>query len=207
MNLFSINSPLWNFTNKLLHFLWLSILWAVCCVPIITIGASTTALYTVTLKYAKKEECYITASFFCALKQNLKQASVIWLILGCAGIALGIDLIIYSRSTQTGPIPMLLMVVFFSLLVAFVFTNMYVFPVLAKFDNSTFRTMLNALVMSIRHWPYSISMLMVASVVFIVGFLIFPPLLFVSPALIAYVNSYFFGKIFGIYIVHANSMS
>ena len=42
--LFSINSPLWRFMDKALRLIWLNLLWFLCCLPIVTIGASTTAL-------------------------------------------------------------------------------------------------------------------------------------------------------------------
>lgn len=202
-NLFSINSPLWNLTNKLLYFLWLSILWILCCIPIITIGASTTALYTVTFQLVKNEEGYITSSFFNSLRQNFKQSTIIWLILLAISFTLGIDLIVYGRSERTGFIPMILTTVFFSFFLTFVFMNIYIYPLLAKFNNSVFHTLRNAFIMSIRHWPSSISMISIFIAVLLIGCFLLPPVLFLGPALIAYINSRFLVKIFDHYIPEA----
>lgn len=199
-SLFSINSPLWNLTNKALQFLHLSILWLFCCIPIITIGASTTALYTVAFKLVRNEEGYITSSFFHALRQNFKQSTLIWLILLIVGFIFGIDLIVYSRSNRTGFIPMLLMTFFFSLLLAFIFLNTYIYPLLAKFHNSIPRSLLNALIISFRHWPSSVSMLVIFIIILLVEFFLFPPLLLVTPALMAYINARILTKVFDHYI-------
>lgn len=199
-NLFSINSPLWNFCNKVLHLLWLSLLWFVCCIPVITMGASTTALYSVMLKYVKNEEGYLTRSFFISLKQNFRQAVIIWICLFFPGLFLGVNLLVYTRSTDTGLLPMILTTVFFSVILVFVLINIYVYAVLAKFDNTVARTVINSAIMAIRHWPFSIGMLAIALIVPVIGCLYFPPLLFVAPAGIAYVNSRFFTRIFELYL-------
>lgn len=49
--------------TTLCDFLILNILWLVCSVPVITAGASTTALYSVMFKIIKKEEGYIIKAF------------------------------------------------------------------------------------------------------------------------------------------------
>lgn len=197
--LLSFDSPLFRLINKLLNLLWLSILWAVCCIPIITIGASTTALYSVTLKYTKNEEGYITSSFFTAFRQNFKQASIIWWLLLLAGLALSMDVIIYSRSNTVGLMSILLMTFFFSLLLAFVLMHLYIYPLLAKFNNTIRRTLINSLVMALLHWPSSISMFTISIVILIIGIYAFPPILFFAPGLIAYINSRFLLRIFDRY--------
>ena len=77
-----------NFLNKATDTLIATLLWLVCSIPIITIGASTTAFYSVMLKLVKDEESYITKSFFKAFKENFKIATIVWLILGVIGAVL-----------------------------------------------------------------------------------------------------------------------
>ena len=67
--------------TTLCDFLILNILWLVCSVPVITAGASTTALYSVMFKIIKKEEGDIIKSFLKAFRQNFKQSTIIWLLL------------------------------------------------------------------------------------------------------------------------------
>ena len=73
--------------SKICDIVCLNVLWLVCSLPIITIGASTTALYTVMLKLVKNEEGYIFKGFLHAFKLNFKQSTIIWLILLlCGGV-------------------------------------------------------------------------------------------------------------------------
>ncbi|MDO5416347.1 MAG: DUF624 domain-containing protein [Lachnospiraceae bacterium] len=199
-NLFSIDGPLWNFTNKILQFLWLSLLWAFCSLPIVTIGASTTALYTVMLAIIREQEGYLTSSFFRAFKVNFRQGTALWGFQVLAGILLLTDLAVYFRSTRTDAAAFLLMLLFFSVLVVFLFLFTWAYGILAKFDNTTRRILRNSLIMSICSWPSSLLMLIAGFAVAAVGFLWFPPLLFITPALLAWINSHFFSRAFQKYL-------
>ena len=59
----------------------LNVVFVICCLPVVTIGASLTALHYVTLKMARNEESYIIRSFFKSFKQNFKQSTIINLIM------------------------------------------------------------------------------------------------------------------------------
>ena len=52
-NLIDPDRPLMAFITKMAYSAYLNILWLICCLPIVTIGASTTALFYVTLKMAE----------------------------------------------------------------------------------------------------------------------------------------------------------
>ena len=95
--LFSIDNPFWQFVSRLLHILLLNLLWFVCSIPVVTIGAAATAVYSVTLKMVRNQEGYIIKSFFKAFRDNFRQATVIWLILLTAGAVIGADLFVYLR--------------------------------------------------------------------------------------------------------------
>ena len=53
--LFDLDSPLFSGLNKLADLIYLNILTMICCIPIITIGASMTALNYVALKIVRNE--------------------------------------------------------------------------------------------------------------------------------------------------------
>ena len=75
-SLFNLDNPIWRFMGKLVDVFILTLLWAVCCIPIITIGPASTAVYYVTLKLVRDEESYTVRSFFKSFKENFKQGSV-----------------------------------------------------------------------------------------------------------------------------------
>lgn len=197
--LFSIENPFWQLVNRLLHIILLNLLWFVCSIPIVTMGAATTAVYSVTLKMARNQEGYTTRSFFKAFRENFRQSTVIWLILLVMGTVIAADLMVYMRSSYVALPGMILMTAFFSAAVLFVFEATYVFALLARFDNTVKRTMGNALIMSIRHLPSSIMMTAAGVLLTALGVLVFPPILLGGLALWAWINSFFLVKIFDRY--------
>lgn len=64
----------------------LSVLWLVCCLPLVTIGASTTAAFSVAGKMAAKEDYFIIKDFFAALKRGWKQATLLWGLFAAAAV-------------------------------------------------------------------------------------------------------------------------
>ena len=55
--------------------LFANLLWLVCCLPVITAGASTLGLFTVVNKMAAKEDYTVRTDFFKAFKRDFKQAT------------------------------------------------------------------------------------------------------------------------------------
>lgn len=198
--LFSFNSPLWRFVDRILHLMWLNLLWLVCSLPVVTMGAATTALYSVTLKYAGNREGYLTREYFRAFIGNFWQSTLIFLLLSAAGIFLGMDFIVYARSSMSDILSFILLFAFFTCLLLFAFMNLYVYAIIAKFRTTVPHCLKNAFIMSICHWPCSVLMIAAALAILAVGFLLFPPVLFVGSALYCYLCSKFFVRIFSRYI-------
>ena len=73
-DIFSFDNKFILFINKIIYASWLNILWLLCSLPILTIGASSTALYTVSIKVVRGEEGNITRQFFAAFRDNLNPA-------------------------------------------------------------------------------------------------------------------------------------
>ena len=69
-NLFNLDGPVLQFINKIVYSVYLNILWFICCIPVVTAGASTAALFYVTLKISRNEEGNITKAFFHSFKAN-----------------------------------------------------------------------------------------------------------------------------------------
>lgn len=151
--LFSMDGKLINFMNRIADMVLLNLLWIICSIPIVTIGASTTALYAVTLKMARNEDSYICSSFFGAFRENFKQATCIWgLILGIAGV-LYFDFYFSSHMEAGGA--RYLFIAFAVIAFLLIMTTCYVFPILAFFENSTKKVLKNSLMMAAAHLSYT----------------------------------------------------
>lgn len=172
MKIFGLDSPLMQALNKVADLLWLNVLTLICCLPIVTIGASLTAMNYMALKIARNEECYITRGFFKSFRQNFKQATIIWLIMLFVIVVLAADFFIMSSGSDTG-IGKVLWGIIMAVALLVVATMLYVFPVLAKFDNTVFRTVKNAFMMSLMQFPKTIIMFVAYAV---------PPVLFFTAA-------------------------
>ncbi len=199
MRLFNLDSPLMQFLTKLADLFILNFLFLLCCIPIVTIGASLTALYTVALKAAKNEESYIIRSFFLAFKNNLKIGTLTWLIVLAVGIILWTDLQIMPGIAA--PFGTILQVLTLTISFLYLIGVLYLFPYIARFENTLFGSLKNAFLLAISHLPYTlllvaISVLATLATLFIdlriIGFL----WLVIGYSGIAYINSIFFRKIF-----------
>lgn len=198
---FNLDSPVMNFLGRVADLVWLNILYIICCIPIITIGASTSALYYVTMKMVANEEGYITKSFFKAFKDNFKQATLIWLLVLLAGTIFFVDFRILN--TMEGTLGKVVYVIICAVSILFLFMMVYIFPLLAKFENTIKNSIKNAFLISIRHFPYTILLIIGGIAPFVIVYFITAllPVLFLGVfSLIAFYTSYIYRKIFSYYI-------
>lgn len=195
--------------GKIGDMICLNVMWLICCIPLITIGASTTALYTVMLRMVKNEEGYIFRGFLKAFKSNFKQSTLIWLILLLLGIVWTVDFRV--AGFMPGMAGILLSAIFLALGFILLSVMIYIFPLTARYENGIKATFKNALILTVAKLPYTL--LMVAIVVAAVfaslwsAFtLLFslPLWLIIGGALIAWVNSYILRRVF---VVFENSDS
>jgi uncharacterized membrane protein YesL len=173
-------------------------LWFVCCLPVITIGASTTALYSVMQKVVRDQEDRLTPSFFRAFRDNFRQATVIWLILAAFGAFLGLDayILLHLRTGSAGAFWTVLTAVLAVLAAFYVVELLYVFPLLARFENTTFALMWNAVITGVH---FLIVTALVAAVHFIMGWLIisvYTPFMFLGEGLCAMISAWLMNGIF-----------
>jgi uncharacterized membrane protein YesL len=196
--IFGIHGTAYRIMEKVSDTLILTLLWTICSIPILTIGASTTALYYVALKIAKGEEGNITRQFFSSFRNNLKQATILWGIFIVIGLILGSNYLYYwVMGNQAGR---LLQKLFLLLLILYGMTLTFLFPVLSKFDNSIKDTIIFSLMMSIRNIAWTVALVFVD--IFIVNVILvfngFP--IIMSVGAIACLQSYIFNRIFNGYI-------
>ena len=201
---FGLDSPLMRFLSRLADIFILNILFLICCVPVITIGASATALYTVTLKMARNEESYMVKGFWKAFKSNFKISTIVWLIMLVLGIILGLDYRI--TAAFTGVMGKVMQIAILIIGTFYTITMLYLFPYIARFVNDVKNSLKNALLFSILNLPYTILIAVITIAPVFLTFLTGKTLayglfiwLFFGFAAIAYVNSLLFRKIFAKY--------
>lgn len=200
-NLFNYDNPVWRFMGKFFDVMILNILWVICSIPIVTMGASTTAVYYVTLRLVRDEEGSSTIKdYFHSFKQNFKQSTIIWLILLIVGVALAADVYIFwFAMTGNQTLRSVALAVCAGFGIAYIGVLMFVFPLQCRFYNSIKRTVLNALLLSLRHILTTISMVIVDIAIPLLALSIAPilqPILFMFGfPLLLYINSYFLAPV------------
>lgn len=194
MSFFGIDNPFARTVNKLVQLIYAGLLWFVCSIPIVTVGAATAALYEVLLKMAKDREGSIGESFFRGFRNNLKCATLVWLPILLAELVFGFNLFYYAvLGGGSFPVQSL---VFGLLLLVTVTVFGFVFPILAKFENTTAGTFRMAFLLAIRNpgWTLAIAFLQVLTILICYTFLYFPTLFIAG--LLGYPQAAIFNRIF-----------
>ncbi len=161
--LFSPDNPIMQFISKIFDLVCLNLLFILFCIPVITIGASLSALYYVSLKLLRGEDPYIWRNFFKAFRQNFKQGTLIWILLLLASALLGMDFyIINSQDTVLFAIIRVLLWLICGILFSIF---LYIFPVISHFVCNTKQAFKNSVCMIFGFLPYTILMLAICGII------------------------------------------
>lgn len=195
MSYFSYDSKFSQVLIKLSYSCWLNVLWMLCSLPVFTIGASTTALYSVTLKIADDTDSNITKQFFKSFKENFAQATRLWLIMLAAGIFLTVDLLfVYRlRASSAGTMAVLwtlVMAFIIGACVVYVIVLLNLFPLVASFVNTDKEMLKNAFLVGVRYLFATITMFLIHVVMFLAIVIVFTPLAIFGEGLCALLCSY-----------------
>lgn len=189
------DGPLMSFITKITYSAYLNILWLLCCLPIVTVGASTTALFYVSLKVAKNEEGSITRAFFHSFRENFRQSTIIWLILLAAGILLAFDGYVFYHMRFENALWTIGTAIFLVAVVAYAIILMYIFPLLARFDNTIGAMFKNSIMLGMR---FLLCTVIMAAIYFAMAFVVinlFTPIIIFGQGLCALLCSYLLSNI------------
>lgn len=194
--IFDLDSPVMQFLSKMADLVWLNLLTIICCIPIITAGAALTALHYSVLKMVKNEDGYLTRSYFKSFKQNFRQATVIWLILLVfAGIAATDIYIIRQAQDQ---IPKAAGILMGTVGLFVIMISVYVFPVLARFENTIWNTIKNAALFSMITLPQTMIMVLLYCLPVLLVFFVrlFPLVVLFGFSVPAYLSAMMYARTF-----------
>lgn len=151
-----IDSPVISAGIKLTNLLILNLYWIIGCLPVITIGISTIAAFSVTLKMTEdREGVSMTVQFWKAYVKNLKHGILLSLILlaGCGSILLDVRMIEAHTGDTTG-----LLTAGIVLILLLLLHFIYVFPLEARYRNGLLAGLANARGIFIVHLKRSLAL-------------------------------------------------
>ena len=205
-NLLGYDNKFFEALGKITDIVILNFLCILFSIPLITIGTSITSTYYVAMKIMKGEEPYILKSFMKSFKENLKPGIIIWSIFI---VLAGILILDFNISNQISNKTFSIILKFVCSIVGivYIFAFTYVFPILAKFENSIKNTIINSILISIQNLPYTIIMVIV-NLIPIIFTMVFPSswgyILFffvvICIGIITIINSILLNKILDKYI-------
>lgn len=173
--LFSLDSGLYKFMSRLFDMLKLNAMWILCSIPIVTIGASTTAAFTITLKMVDEEEGYIAGPFLKEFKANLFKGSAIGLIQLFAMYAIYLDFQLARVSERYGTLCTVVGVI---AIVMTVMHFLYAYALLARYENTIVNTLRNSYSICVKYFLKTLFLLVTLFVEYLVFYQLHWTLLF-----------------------------
>lgn len=151
---FNPENKFFSFMSLLGDLILLNLLFILTSIPVITFGASSSALYTAVKKRISGEESYIVRDYIKAWKENIKNCLCIWgtLLFFLAGM------LIFTMYISAHLSNMPAIIVYSLLFTVLSFILIYVFPLQATFINSPFRIIINSLLTALKHLPWTFFM-------------------------------------------------
>lgn len=156
MKKINVENPFFEFMGTLADLVLLNLMFLLCCLPVVTIGASLAALYQSCEDMA--EGCFVSAfrNFSGAFKKNLKRSIKVWLIVLFTGCLLIFDLIFLGGAG--GSEWRLVGVGVGCLFVLWEMIFCYIFPVFIKKGGTAGEMVKGSLFLAVRNFPYTLAM-------------------------------------------------
>ena len=197
MGAYNVNNRFWQFLNRLTSVFLLTLLWALACIPVVTVGAATTACIKVVMELYNDAEGSIFKEFWAEFKRCFGKATAMWFLHLAVGALAFLSLsasraLFIDRGSYVGAF-FFPVVAILSLLL--LMAALYTWPLLAYADGSLMDIAECAVKAMIGQIVLSLSMVAILiAVVFL--FLYFPGYCILFPLLIFYLFAKVFSRAF-----------
>ena len=197
--IFNLESPVVRAVTRVGDLVLLSLLWFVGCIPLVTIGASDTAMYSAIHKVFSQKEGIAAAEFLKSFKSNFRQATLSFLPLGALELLLLAECFVTEFLAEQGTAWLNLRPVFLVLCYLAALWMVMTAAYSARFQDSAKTTLRQSAILLLANPLQSI--LLLAGLWLIVFLLpVFPPLIVILPGLYGWVAHKLVEKIFVQYL-------
>lgn len=179
--------------RKIVDLVWLSMLWTVCSLPVITMGAATCGLYYAVVKNIRRDRSYAAREFFRGMKDNFWQATGIWvLVLLLLTMVLIGDLPVFGEFLQMESAGDAAMCTFFFVKLCLpLLLFAYALPMISRFDMKTIAVVEKSILLSVRHILHTLALLLLLFAVLILAAAESLLVIFFLPGLYCLIASFF----------------
>lgn len=193
--LFNLDNKFFQGINKIIDCVCLSFLWLLLCIPVVTAGAATTALYYTVNKVIRNNRSYIWKEFWHAFRTNFKQSTLVWLILIFIYAIMGIDCYIMFQFAKAGVSYGSLYIVFAMLMLIVTMWANYLFPYMARFENTLKAVLKNCVIMALLNLGKSFVLLVLLLAALVAAYVFFPAIM-ILPAVYMLLANLILEKVF-----------
>ena len=162
-NLFGQEGPVMRAITDLSTLVFLNILTAIFCIPVVTAGASLAAMHYVIIEMIEERGGGLVREFWKRFKENLRNATPVWLILLAIAVFLFADYRIISGG-QAG-LPRVMLIPIYAGAFAAAAIYVYAIPLTARFVYSTGATFKNAAILAAAYFPRTAAMVVITAAV------------------------------------------
>ncbi|WP_066715645.1 YesL family protein [Clostridium sp. Marseille-P299] len=199
-NLFNLENGFFSFMGKVWDMILLSILWVVLCIPIVTIGPATTALYYTVVKVIRRERGYVFREFFHSFKDNFKLGLITSVIYVVLAYILYVDYIYANSLKATNPNQAYLFFAGFNAITLVAIAVLaYIFPVLSRFTLNLKGLFKTTFLMAMKHIFTTIALIVIIGASGLVLSIVIPAILFM-PSLCCLLCSFLIERVFKKYM-------
>ena len=199
--MFHPDSCLIRFLARICDLLLLNIALVLSCCTVVLSGTAVTALYSMTLKLMRGQDCDPVKGFLRALRENFLSSSFATILFRADVTLLAVlRCALYAETLLMPPAVFVMLAILAVFLTALL---SYLFPLLARFENTFSHHLSNAIRLSLANLPVTVLMTTVNLLPLLIG-LLFPALLGVVFAFWllfgfaagAWINSFYLNRIF-----------
>lgn len=149
---FDMDNPVMRALSVVADLIVLNLLTIVCCLPVVTAGASLTALNAAVIKILRGEESAPARDFLRAFRENFKKGT------GMGLIFLLVFAVLFADYLAAGSAVPILRPVIAAMALLVLTLGQYAFALLARYENTLRGTLKNALLLAVGYFPKTLGM-------------------------------------------------
>lgn len=220
--LFNLDNKFFRTFNKVIDSIALSVLWMICFIPLgmnlylatalkglilyvpciltaVPAGVATTALYYAMNKVIRHERGYVWGEFWHSFRSSFKQAACASMLVSVLALLLAGDAYIMYQMAKDGKTIGLLYYAFLVLIAFLTMWSIYIFPYIARFENTTKQMLKNTAIIAIVNIGKTLMMFGLLVGILLISYIL-PIVAIVMPAVYIFSVNLLMEKIFRKYM-------
>ena len=146
---FNPDNPFWTFVNKVIDIAVLELIWILTSLPIITIGASSSAFWNCIMRICEDDEGHIYRAYFNTFAKTFVTSTLLWLTQLLAAVLLIVD--VWFCFSVKSTYASFLVGGFAILAILFLLISVYIYPLEGRFRFPFKKVLVNALFLGMKH--------------------------------------------------------